>query len=73
MSTEWIVELYGGNQFLAPWQGDPGRTCLRSSAKRYKTEYAAKCALARAKWRFPNRDYSEAKVVTASPLEVSHD
>ena len=61
----WIVELYGGTQFLAPWQGDPGRTCVRASAKRYVSEHAAKCALARAMRVFPNRDYSEARVVAA--------
>jgi hypothetical protein len=59
----WIVELYDGNQWLAPWQGDPGRTCVRDNAKRYPTEHAAICALARAKRVFPRRDYTQARVV----------
>ena len=62
---DYIVELYGGTQFLAPWRGDPGRTCVRDSAKRYKSERAANCALAWNKRMFPNRDYSEARVVQA--------
>jgi hypothetical protein len=62
---EFIVELYGGSQFLAPWSGDPGRTCVRESAKRYKSERAARCALTYARLRYPSRDYSEARVASA--------
>lgn len=60
---KYIVSLYNGNQFLAPWSGDPGRTCLRQSAKRYRSKHAAGCALRRAKSVFPGRDYSAAEVV----------
>lgn len=62
---EYIVELYGGSQFLAPWSGDPGRTCVLANAKRYKSEYAARCALAYAKRNYPRRDYSEARIASA--------
>jgi len=63
-TQEWIVELYGGSQFLAPWRGDPGRTCVREKARRFQSEHAARCALAYAKRRYPNRDYSEARIVS---------
>lgn len=66
MPQEWIVELYDGKQFLAPWTGDPGRTCVRESARRYKSQYAAECALREAKRRFPSRDYSLARVAVAA-------
>jgi hypothetical protein len=62
---QFIVELYGGSQFLATWSGDPGRTCVRESAKRYKSEHAARCALEYAKRHYPSRDYSEARIVSA--------
>jgi hypothetical protein len=61
----YIVELCGGTQFLAPWQGDPGRTCVRDRAKKYKSEHAAKCAIAWNKRMFKSRDFSEARVVPA--------
>jgi hypothetical protein len=62
--TEWIVELYGGSQWLAPWEGDPGRTCIRTSAKRYKSEHAAKCAIAYAKRMNPHRNLAGARAAT---------
>jgi hypothetical protein len=61
----YIVELYGGTQFLAPWPGDPGRTFVRGSAKLYKSKLAGKCAIAWNKRMFPTRDFSDAKVVPA--------
>lgn len=61
----YIVELYGGSQYLAAWSGDPGRTCVRKYAKRYKSEHAAKCALAYARRNNPHRDFSEARVSSA--------
>ena len=74
----WIVELEEGCWF-APWSGDPGRTLVRESAKQYRSEHAAHCALIRAKRLFKSRDFSRAKVVSnavlrgeplaASPLE----
>jgi len=63
----WIVELER-DCWLAPWKGDPGRTLVRDSAKKYKSEHAAKCALLRAKRVFPNRDYSRAEVVSNTVL-----
>ena len=59
----WVVELYEGLQWLAPWGGDPGRTCIWASAKRYKSEHAAKCALAYAKRMNPHRNFADARVV----------
>ena len=61
---EWIVELYGG-LYLAPGHGYPGRTFVRDSAKRYKTEHAAKCALAWTKRVLPSLDYSKSRVIVA--------
>lgn len=58
----WIVELEQDCWF-APWEGDPGRTLVRESAKKYKTEISAKRALDVAKKRFDFRDFSRAKVV----------
>ena len=63
----WIVELEEGCWF-APWSGDPGRTLLRESAKQYRSEYAAHCALMRAKRLFTSRDFSRAKVVSNASL-----
>ncbi len=31
--------------YLAPWNGDPGRTIFRCNAREYKTERGAKIAL----------------------------
>jgi len=61
---EYIVEITP-DCWLATWQGDPGRTLLRESAKRYKSENAAYRALMRAKRVFSNRDYNAAKVYAA--------
>ena len=58
----WIVELEKGC-WLAPWTGDPGRTLVRESAKRYKTEHAARCAMSRARRMFQYRDLEMARVV----------
>lgn len=47
----WIVELEPG-VWLAPWAGDPGRTCCQGSAMVFRTEAAARRALSRARaWR----------------------
>jgi len=40
----YIVELEQG-VWLAPWQGDPGRTLVYESAKRYSTKHGASIAL----------------------------
>jgi len=57
----WIVRLWSGC-WIAPWSGDPGRTLVEDSAKRYKTEFAGHCAINRAERLFPNRDYSKSRV-----------
>jgi len=51
----FIVELHQGT-WLAPWQGDPGRTLVLDSAKQFNTEASAKRALAKAREyrKFPN-------------------
>ena len=43
----WVVELEAG-VWLAPWPGDPGRTLVAGSAKRFPTPTAAYRALAAA-------------------------
>jgi len=43
----FIVELEGG-VWLAPWRGDPGRTLVRGSARRFRTRAAAHMAIAAA-------------------------
>ena len=48
--SAWIVELQPQvRMWLAPWTGDPGRTCVEVSAKPFKTPAAAKAALTRAR------------------------
>lgn len=45
---EYIVRLTncgGGDMWLAPWQGDPGRTFEKASAVRFKNRAAAGKAL----------------------------
>ena len=59
---KWIVELWDGC-WLSTWSGDPGRTLVKDSAKQYKTEFGANCALGRAKRLFPNRDYSNSRIL----------
>lgn len=36
-------------QWLAPWKGDPGRTCVEQSAKRYDSVSSATFGLAHAR------------------------
>ena len=46
--------------WLAPWSGDPGRTCVKGNAMKYKTIAKAAESLARArKWR----PFSAAEIV----------
>jgi hypothetical protein len=40
----FIVELEP-NVYIAPWQGDPGRTVIKQHAQQYYTEHGAKTAL----------------------------
>lgn len=44
----WVVEIEPGC-WLAPWEGDPGRTLLLANVKRYKSAREANCALRRAR------------------------
>ena len=55
---KYIVEIEEG-LFLAKWSGDPGRTLIEKSARRYKDVSAATYALARAR-RF--RDFPDARI-----------
>lgn len=49
-ACQWIVELQPQvRMWIASWNGDPGRTCVESSAKSFKTQSAAKAALTRAR------------------------
>lgn len=62
----YIVKIEDG-VWLAPWDGDPGRTLVRNSAKHFKTEDVAKKALGKAKsipYRsgFPHAQIEEIKV-----------
>ena len=56
MSTAYIVEIEPGTQWLAPWKGDPGRTCILHSAKQFDSFTAARAALVRARWFSPFED-----------------
>lgn len=51
----YIVRLESGC-WIAPWKGDPGRTCVRDNAQRYATPAAAKRALAQARQYRPFAD-----------------
>ena len=57
---KYIVELYE-NCWLATWSGDPGRTHVKESAKKYKTSSGAKIVLGMAHRNrpFPNAVISE--------------
>jgi len=48
LSKFYIVQL-DFECWLAPWQGDPGRTCVLESAKRFKSRKQAENALAKAR------------------------
>jgi hypothetical protein len=56
----YIVELEPGQCYAATWSGDPGRTCVQSSAKRYDTRLSAARSLAHARRFSP---FTEARVV----------
>jgi hypothetical protein len=64
---DYIVELEPGTLWLAPWVGDPGRTCVRESAKRYKTKRGAQIAMGMAQMF---RTFPEAKVVDVKHLAM---
>lgn len=46
-TTFWIVSM-GDGMWFAPWEGDPGRTCIRSSAKLYRSKRKAQRAVEKA-------------------------
>lgn len=48
LSVEYIVVLEPG-VYIAPWDGDPGRTAVRKNAERFQTEDDASKALAAAR------------------------
>jgi hypothetical protein len=48
MKTYWVVQLEH-NVWLAPWDGDPGRTEAIENAKRFPSKKAAEKALERAR------------------------
>ncbi len=49
--------------YIAPWSGDPGRTCREESAQRYSNISSANYALAHAK---EYRDFKEGKILKVS-------
>lgn len=58
----YIVELEEGC-WLAPWNGDPGRTLLAEHAQRFKSWRSAKLAVKRA---LQFRKFKDIKVVPVS-------
>jgi len=61
--NRWVVEIQP-SCWLAPWTGDPGRTCLISNAKLFNTRPAAEKALQRA------REYSPFTKAETYPVRV---
>lgn len=57
----WIVEIEPG-VWLAPWLGDPGRTCVKRSAKRFMSEPVALKALSRARSIQHRNGFPKAKI-----------
>lgn len=56
LTSGWVVRLQPDPPcWLAPWAGDPGRTCVEASAKRYATQHAAATALGLARLFRPYR------------------
>jgi hypothetical protein len=54
-----IVELEPG-VWLAPWGGDPGRTLVQNTARRFRSQVAASRALAKAR---KDRPFPDARIV----------
>ena len=52
--TSWVIEISPG-VWLAPWLGDPGRTTVKNSARKFKTLHGARVALGVAKRKYPDR------------------
>jgi hypothetical protein len=56
------LEIIDGKatQFIAPWKGDPGRTCIERTARRYNSTSSATYGLAAAR-KF--RDFPDAAIL----------
>lgn len=65
--SEWVVELEPGTCWLAPWDGDPGRTCVFASAKRFASGHEAAEALVAIQ---SYRQCRNARVILASDVQV---
>lgn len=61
----YIVEFEnGGSPFwLAPWDGDPGRTVLKENARVFSNREGAEKALKAAKKQYPERKLKGAVVL----------
>ena len=59
---KYIIELEKG-VWVAPWDGDPGRTIVRKNALGFVTKQLAEIVLEKTKERNPNRKFPNAKVV----------
>lgn len=57
-AIRWVVELEPG-VWLAPWDGDPGRTPDREAAKRFLRRSVAEEALKEAR---KHRDFKNAEI-----------
>jgi hypothetical protein len=51
----FILKFADSECWIAPWDGDPGRTLFKGSARKFKTEGKAKAAAERMKKRFSYR------------------
>lgn len=72
--SAWIVELQPQVQmWIAPWIGDPGRTCVEASAKTFKTRAAAKVALARARRYSPFKSARIYQPLNTSPTMTGQE
>ena len=56
---KYIIQLPNSNPtcFVANWDGDPGRTLLRSRAKTFKSKEAADRYIETLEAKYPNRKY----------------
>lgn len=73
--SAWIVELQPQvRMWIAPWTGDPGKTCVEAWAKPFKTRGAAEAALTRARRFSP---FKSARIYqspnTVYPPETQHN
>lgn len=59
----YIVELEEG-VWIAPWEGDPGRTLVKDNAKLFKTETGASRALTAARKIKHRNGFPEARILS---------